>query len=69
MSIPYDRFTGAFLAKITEYDFLEMKESDRQDMIDGYMKAAISAFRNSCLTDLTTTGDDEERVFCVDVSE
>lgn len=69
MSIPYDRFTGAFLAKIAEYDFMEMNRDTRQDVIDGYMKAAILAFRKNCLADLFTTGDDETREFNVDLSE
>ena len=69
MSIPYDRFTCAFLAKITEYDFLDMNWTDRQDMIDGYMKAAVSAFRQTCAIDLATTGDDVEREYAVEVSE
>ena len=69
MSIPYDRFTGAFLAKISEYDFAEMRHAIRQEVIDGYMKAAIQAFRGSCLVDLVTTGDDETREFAVDVPE
>ena len=69
MSIPYDRFTGAFLAKIAEYDFMEMKQDIRQDVVDGYMKAAIQAFRKNCLIDLLTTGDDISREFVVDAEE
>ncbi len=69
MSIPYDRFTGAFLAKIAEYDFMEMKQDIRQDVVDGYMKAAIQAFRKNCMIDLFTTGDDTSREFVVDAAE
>ena len=69
MEIPYGIFAGAFLAKINEYEFLEMDNDIAQDVIDGYMKAAVSMFRKNCRYDLFTTPDDELRKFCVDVDE
>ena len=38
MSVPYDVFTDAFLSKITEYDFVNMRDFERNSLIDGYMK-------------------------------
>ena len=68
MSVPYDAFAGAFLSKISEFEFLGLKDAIRTEMIDGYRKRAVSAFRKNCRVDLFTTGDDELREYCVDVS-
>lgn len=62
MSISYDAFTNAFLSKITEFEFLQIPEEDRTEIIDGYMKRAVSAFKNVCVYDLSS-GDDENREF------
>ena len=64
MSVPYDVFTDAFLSKITEYDFVNMR-----GLIDGYMKRAIASFRKICKYDLSTTGDDIIREFDVDIPD
>ena len=69
MSIPYDKFTVAFLSKITEFEFVNMRDFERNSLIDGYMKRAIAAFKNVCLYDLSTTGDDIIREFSVDIPE
>jgi len=67
MSVPYDLFTGAFLSKITEYEFKNMTDFERNSAVDGYMKRAIAAFKNICKYDLTTTADDNVREFDVEV--
>ena len=67
MSVPYDKFTEAFLAKITEYDFVNMKDFERNNLIDGYMKRAVAAFRHINPYDLSSTADDNIREFNVDI--
>ena len=67
MRLSYNVLTAAFLAKISEYDFLQMGLQDRQDVIDGYLKAAVYMFRNNCAYDLFTTADDEAREFVEDI--
>lgn len=62
MIVSYDRFTEAFLAKITEYNFLRLTEQNRQELIDGYMKRACSRFNEVCRYDITG-GNDELREF------
>lgn len=69
MSVPYDTFVGGFLSKITEYDLLELEEEDRVSIVDGYMKRAISGFKKVCKYDLTSTANDELRVFQVDIRD
>lgn len=69
MSIPYDTFTGAFLAKITEYDFIRIPDEDRTTIVDGYMKRAVNDFKKNCKYDLTSTGDDDTREFSVSIAE
>lgn len=67
MTVPYDRFTEAFLSKITEYDFIKMDSFERNRTIDGFMKRAIAAFKHICKYDFTTTGDDNIREFTIKV--
>ena len=69
MSVPYDVFTGSFLSKISEYNFLSLEESHRTAIVDGFMKRALSRFRRNCKYDLFTTGNDEVRVFEIDIPE
>ena len=65
MTVSYDSFTEAFLAKITEYDFLKLTEVDRQAIVDGYMKRAISRFSEVCKYDIAN-GDDDNREYDLD---
>ena len=67
MSVPYDKFTEAFLAKVTEFDFIKLSEYERNHLIDGYMKRAIAAFKKVCKYDLTTTADVMVREFDTDI--
>ena len=69
MSVPYDRFTEAFLSKITEYDFINLRDFERNGLIDGYMKRAIASFKKVCKYDLASTGDDIIREFEIDIPE
>ena len=68
MSVSYDVFTGAFLDKVTEYNF-PMRDYERNELVDGFMRRAISQFKHVCKYDFTTTGDDIIREFDVDVAE
>lgn len=66
MSVSYDVFAGAFLAKVTEYDF-PIGSFERNEMVDGYMKRAIAEFKKICKYDLTSTADDIVREFHVEI--
>lgn len=69
MSVPYDKFTEAFLSKITEYDFINLKDYERNSLVDGYMSRAIASFKKICKYDLSTTGDDAVREFSIDIPD
>lgn len=69
MAIPYSAFTGAFLNKISEFELLKLDDNTRTEVIDGYRKRAVSAFRKNCRIDLSTTADDEGRAYQVDVGD
>ena len=60
-------FAGAFLSKITEYEFLSIPGDNRAEIIDGYMKRAITSFNKICVYDLTGSTDDEQREFALDI--
>ena len=68
MSISYDLFTGAFLGKVTEYDFINLDDYDRNTLVDGYMKRACSQFDKICKYDLTDR-DDIIRCFNVNIPD
>lgn len=69
MSLSYEIFTDAFLSKITEYSFLRLSEENRTQVVDGYMKRAISEFGKVCKYNFSTAGDDIIRQFLLDVPE
>lgn len=69
MSVSYDIFTNAFLDKIREYDLLDLKDYERNETVDGYMRRAISAFKSVCQYDLSSTGDDLIREFETDIPD
>lgn len=68
MTVSYDVFTDAFLAKITEYTFVHLPEGGRQAIVDGYMKRACADFSHICRADITN-GDDAERTFTLLIGE
>lgn len=68
MRIPYDVFTEAFLAKISEFELIQIPKNDRTAIVDGYMKRAIAAFKYICRYDLVSAADDELREFDVDIA-
>ena len=69
MGIPYSAFTGAFLNKISEFEFLILDDNSRTEIVDGYRKRAVAAFKKNCKVDLLTTADDDERVYHVDIAD
>ena len=68
MSISYDLFTGAFLAKVTEYNLLDLDMYNRNQMVEGYMKRACTQFNKICKYDLTDR-DDILRQFNITISD
>jgi len=69
MSVSYDVFAGAFLSKVSEFELLQLGYGNRTELVDSYLKRAITAFRKNCKYDFFTTADDEQREFKVDVDE
>lgn len=68
MKIGYDVLADTFLEKITDYSFLALPSDNREAIIDGYMKMAVSAFKKNCRYDLFSTADDEHREFNVEIA-
>ena len=69
MVVSYDVFTGAFLAKITEFDLLTLSEENTQTIVDGYMKRSISSFQHICKCDFITSANDDTREFDVELTD
>lgn len=69
MSVSYDLFTGAFLAKISEFEFLQLPTAYRTDLVDGYMKRAIAEFKHICVYDLMNAMNDETREFAINIED
>lgn len=68
MRISFDLLTGAFLGKVTEYDFISLDDYNRKAVIDGYIKRACSQFNNYCLYNLNAC-DENTREICADIPE
>lgn len=66
MSVSYDVFAGAFLSKITEYNFIQLDDYSRNTIVDGYMKKAFAGFSKVCKYDLSSY-DDIIRELTVDI--
>lgn len=66
MKLSYDTFAAAFLSKITEFEFLSIPEENRKQIIDGYLKAAVSKFSKICTYKLNLGTDDATREFTID---
>lgn len=41
--------------------------TDRDEIVDSYMRSAISAFKHVCIYDLVGTADDDRREFSIDI--
>lgn len=66
MGIPYDSIIGAFLSKITEFDLQSMVENSRDELINGFLRRAVTEFDRVCKQDLSGTYDDENGKFAID---
>ena len=62
MVVSYDRIFNDFLQKITEYKFLSLPQSTRNEIVDGYMKHAINQFSTVCREPIEAFNDEEETV-------
>lgn len=69
MVLLFDDFVQSFLSKITEYDFLDMPNGDRTDIVDGYLKRALTVFKKNCKYDLISNMDTDNREFTIDIDE
>lgn len=67
MTISYDDIISAFLAKITEFEFMKLYEDERENLVDGYMKRTLSPLRK--VSKYTFTTDDEAKAFTDDFEE
>lgn len=67
MSVPYDIFVGSFLEKVTEYELTALAEIERDETVHGYMRRAISRFKKVCKYDFSSTRNDDDLQFDVDV--
>ena len=69
MALSYDTFTAAFLSKVTSFDFIDMTDEMIQSNIDGYMKRAMTECKFVSQYDFSSTINDEERQYDIDVKE
>lgn len=69
MSISYDAFTGAFLSKISEFEFINLSDDNKQSIVDGFFNRAITAFKKNCKYDLSSAKNDEDRIIDLDFSD
>jgi len=68
MSISYDAIMSAFLSKITEFEFARIPSKGREQILNGYMKRAVSEFKDICKYDLDLY-DDSTKEYTDDFEE
>lgn len=69
MAVSYDVFVGAFLGKISEFDFAQLSDDDRDEVVQSYMKRAVVEFGPMCVYDLVGTANDEDEQYDVDIPD
>lgn len=62
MEVSYDVFIAAFLDKIREFEFTHLDNEVRDDMVVGYMRRAMYAFRRTCDVRFGLDGNPETRI-------
>jgi len=67
--LSYDAFIGAFISKITEFDFIDIPDEEREEVVDGYLLRAVAEFKKNCRYDLFTTKNADDRAFDVDIDD
>lgn len=65
MGIPYDSIIGAFLSKITEFDLQRIGEESRNELVNGFLRRAVTEFNEICKYDLSGSYDDENSEFAL----
>ena len=69
MATSYDKFAKYFLYKIKENSFAEMLPEVRIDMVDTYMRMAVSEFEEICTTHDLAKRDECDRSFDEDIPD
>ena len=69
MATSYDKFAKYFLYKIKEYSFAEMLPEVRIDMVDTYMRMAVSELEEICTTHNLAKRDECDRSFDEDIPD
>lgn len=71
MSVSYDMFVSAFIAKITEYKLPAMDIVSRTETVDSYMHFAMSNsnFKKVCPYAFAVNSNNQDRVFNIDIPE
>lgn len=53
MNIAYDSFVSAFLEKVKTYEYLKLEEEERDNIVRGYFRRAMSGFKKVCEYDFS----------------
>ena len=69
MAVSYDVFINTFLSKITEYEFIKLDDKSAEEILDGFLKRAVSEFKAVCKYDLINTRNDVLREFDIEISD
>lgn len=62
MATPYSDIYDCFLSRVTDYGFLSLIDSDKEDILCKYMILACAKFNRLCKVDLSDR-DDEAMIF------
>lgn len=66
MRVSYDVFIGAFLEKISEYEFAGLSDETRSQTVNGYFHRAVSEFRKNCKYQFAGAFDDDNQTLDIE---
>lgn len=69
LALKYDQFVAAFLSKVLEYDFANMEEDSRDEIVSGYLMRACANFDRVCPYSLLEHRNNETGEFDVDIPD
>ncbi len=61
MATPYSEIYNSFIARVTDYDLLELEYEERDDFLHTLMVRSCSKFSDICLINLNNRDDESEQ--------
>lgn len=67
--VSFDLFAGAFLSKIYEFELDSLSTETKTELVDGYLRRAITAFKKNCKYDIAKSIDSTNRILTINAAD